>query len=613
MIQNSSIGDKIRKMEQDYKSSPVTISEHVQFSMLEVINTIEAYLNSKFTFGSTDSLGRDKPFFNIVVAAANIWQRATDIDRKHISFRATKASDDIPSFAAKVQTQDWMRRAKFGAFLNDWGRTLSRYGSAIVEFVESDGQLFISVLPWNRLIVDPIDFDNNPLIKILELTEAQLRDNESYNQTMVDGLIDSQTQRKTTRGRTKDNRTGYYRLYEIHGKFSEALYKEAKGEEASEGDSKIFSEQMHVVSFVGIKRGDNEDFVLFSGKKPKKTHKLTHLIREDGRTLSIGAVEHLFEAQWMTNHTIKAIKDQLDITSKVIFQTADDTFLGQNLLTSVEVGDTLIHQPNNPFTQLNNQSTDNPALREYQAMWKNQGNEITGISEAMLGASPTSGTAWRQTEALLSESHNLFELMTENKGLDLEDMFREWIIPYIKTQIDNADEISAVLEAHDITKIDGKYARALAPKLVNEEVKRKMMEGELPSAEEVTALQSATEQGIKSSLSESGNVRFIKPSDIDNTTWKELLKDFEWNIEIDITGESRDTQNAMATLSTALQVVMNPAYAQNEQAKMVVGKILDLTGAVSPIELQQITSAPATPAQPQQSTPGANPTDALKV
>ena len=70
----------IRTQEQNYISNSTQISEYVSFSPKTTIDKIEAYLNSTHISGSTDSLGREKPFFNIVTGATNIWYRATDID-----------------------------------------------------------------------------------------------------------------------------------------------------------------------------------------------------------------------------------------------------------------------------------------------------------------------------------------------------------------------------------------------------------------------------------------------------------------------------------------------------------------------------------------------------
>lgn len=579
--QQDSIHSIIRKMEDDYINGDVNSSKYVNFSMHDTIEKIYAYLNSTPTSGKYDSQGNEKPFFNIVIAAANAWYRATDIDRKNIKVRATKSEDWINSKVASVLIQAWMRKSDFGTVLNEWGRVLSRYGSSVLKFVKNDKGLFIQVIPWSRIICDAVDFDANPKIEILELTEAQLRERvktHNYNEQAVKDLIGAQKARETTDKRRKDNKSEYYKLYEIHGVLSRYLLTD------NEDHKDEFVQQMQVVSFVNNKQGrkDNyQDFTLVKGEEAKDPYMLTHLIKEDDRTLSIGAVEYLFQAQWMQNHSALSIKRQLELASKLIFQTADQRFIGRNALTDIENGDILVHTMNMPLTPLNNTSTDINAQQAFQQQWKSLGNEITGVSETMLGATPKSGTAWRQTEALLQESHSLFELMTENKGLDLERMFRMWIIPHIKkTELNNSDEIAATLEAHDIKQIDKKFIKAKANELHNDKMVEDFLNGgDFNSTPELQAL------GLQESLGEQGNTRFFKPSEITDKEWAEQFKDLEWELEIDITGEQRDIQEAMTTLNTALQVVMNPAYQQNEQAQMIVGRALELSGTMSPLEV----------------------------
>ena len=54
----------VRRLESEYTRGSITQSKYVNFDMWDTINRIEAYLNSKHTSGETDSLGREKPFFN---------------------------------------------------------------------------------------------------------------------------------------------------------------------------------------------------------------------------------------------------------------------------------------------------------------------------------------------------------------------------------------------------------------------------------------------------------------------------------------------------------------------------------------------------------------------
>lgn len=600
MEQNTSIGELIRRNEENFISGDTTISKYVEFSLSDNINKIDAYLNSKHISGSEDAMGREKPFFNIVTAARNIWYRATDIDRKDIRVKSSKTTNIFTSFLATVLLQNWMKKDNFGAFLNDWGRTLASYGSAVVKFVDKGDNLHCMVIPWNRLIVDQVDFYNDVTIEVLELSPAELRKREGYDQDIVEKLIQSTTARETTDKHRKDNKTNFIKLYEVHGEMPLSFLT------GKETDANKYTQQMHVVSFIESKeKGKFDDYCLISGKESKHPYMITHLIKEDGRTMSIGAVENLFEAQWMLNHTKKQIKDQLDLASKLIFQTSDGNFVGQNALTAIENGDILIHAVNQPLTQIQNNSHDITALQNYGAEWKALGTEINGISESMMGNAAPSGTAWRQVEALLNESHSLFEMMVENKAIHIEEMLRNYIIPFLKKKMDTSEEITAILEQYDIDKIDKRYVpyeatKRLAKRLIEHITKT----GEVP---EVTPeMQMKVENEVKGELDAQGNQRYFKPDELTEMTWKELLKDIEWELDVDISGESADNKSDMATLTTVLQTLAtNPGMLNDPRANLLFNKILTKTAAVSPVELSSLNNTSVQTQSPVASVGGA--------
>ena len=596
-MEKRNIQELVREAEYLDQQGNSNISKYVSFSLRETLEKIDAYLNSKHTSGETDSLGREKPFFNIVTAATNVWYRATDIDRKNIFIRATKQEDVVLAFLFTILLQDWMRKSKFGIFLNEWGRVLARYGSAVSKIVEKDGELYCEVVPWNRLIVDPIDFDNSVVIEKLWFTPAQLRKNKSYNQDLVEELIETaKTSRKLIgiSATTIDSKDEFIPVYEVHGELP-LSYLTGKDK-----DDDTYVQQMHVVTFTGKTSNNDEfnDFTLVSGREKKSPYVITHLIKEDGRTLAIGAVEHLFEAQWMVNHSVQQIKDQLDLASKIIFQTSDGNLVNQNVLTDIENGDILQYTAGMPITQLNNKP-DIGAMQSFLEQWQSLGNQINGISEAMLGQNPPSGTAWRLQNAILQESHSLFELMTENKGLSLEEMLREFILPYLKKYIDTTDEISAILTDNQIKKIDKMYVPNKALSIVNEQIKKTVLSGKIYDVTQQESDIANVGDFIQKGLTNLGNQRFIKPSEIVSRTWKDVLKDVELELEIDITGESRDTQSLMTTLTTIFQsIASNPMILKDPNVKLVWDKILNLAGGISPLEIQEAQEVtPSMPAQ----------------
>jgi hypothetical protein len=592
--EEESICSIVRQKEQDYINGTTTLSKYVEFSQYDNLEKIEAYLNSKHISGETDSMGREKPFFNIVTSAVNIWYRATDIDRKDIRIKATKFSDVVASFLATVHLQEWMKKENFGTFLNDWGRSLARYGSTVLKFVEADGTLKPSVIPWNRLITDTIDFENNVVIEKLYYTPAQLRKNKSYDQEMVEALLDSATKRETIGGEQKDNLSGYICVYEVHGELPLSYLTDKQDDEI------VYRQQMHVVSFVGKKERSGrsmkyDDYTLYKGRETKNPYMITHLIREDGRAQAIGAVEHLFEAQWMQNHSVKQIKDQLDLASKLIFQTSDGNYAGRNVLTSIENGDIMVHAIDEPLTHLANNSQDITSLQNFAQQWKQLGNEINGISESLMGQQPPSGTAWRQTQALLQESHSLFEIMTENKGLHIEDMVRTYIIPYLKKQMDTTAEVVATLDDQGIAQFDAMYVPSEAIRQSNNQIKEQILNGEIADQPDMQGI----EQGIRNGLAQNGSQRFIKPSEISSKTWKELFSDLEWEVEVEVTAENTNKEAVLTTLSTVLQTVAaNPLVLQDPNMRLVFNKILTETGNISPLQLSTVAAQPPVQTQP---------------
>lgn len=606
--QYNTICDLVKDYEKLDQWGETQISEYVTFDMRETLEKIDAYINSKHISGSTDSLGREKPFFNIVNAAVNIWYRATDIDRKNIRVLPEKSEQTTVAFMATILLQEWMRKNNFGKFLNEWGRTLAKYGSAVSKFVEKDGELISEIIPWNRILCDPVDFESNPVIEKIWLTPAQLMANKSYDQDFVKILSQNTTVRETSDYQKKDTKQDYILVYEIHGNLPEYFLT------GNEKDTK-YVQQMHVISLQAQNEGEDlDEYTLFKGREKKNSYHISHLVPEDGRTLAIGAVENLFEAQWMINHSAKQIKDQLDLASKILFQTADGNFVGQNALNNIENGDILIHAPSAPLTQLNNKP-DIASMQSSMGQWQQQGLQVNGINEAMVQA-PKSGTAWRQTAAALEEAHSLFELFTENKGLYIEEMLTGHIIPNLKKKMDTTDEVSTILDENQIEQIDEMYIPNEAKRRVEEQKNKTILSGEVydPSQEEGAV--ASEEELLRKTFEPLKNQRFFKPSDIDDETWKEIMKDLEWDLIIDVTNESKDTQGAMATLTTVLQtLVSNPQALQDPNVKLVFGEILNLSVGMSPLQIKTPQNVPQELPQPsvQAPNPGAIPTEAQTI
>lgn len=598
----------IRKAEQNYLTGNVALGKYVSWSMHDTIERIDAYLNSKHISGDQDALGRDKPFFNIVSAATNIWYRATDIDRKDIKFVPRSAKSIPLAFVANVMLQTWMDQNRFGQFLNSWGRALSAYGSAVVKFVEKDGDLIPTVVPWNRYIADPVQFDALPRIEKLYFTPAQLRRMPQYDQQQVDELIEARVSRRTLDKQKKDIMAEFIEVYEVHGELDERLLDDEPDLNLEDKNIK-YRQQMHVVSYVEGKDKDGyEDFTLYKGKEGKDPYMITHLIEQDGRTLAIGAVEYLFEAQWMTNHTVKNMKDNLDLASRLIFQTADTHFVGRNVLAAIETGDILVHDENRPLERIANDKPDVSALQNFGVMWQNLGQELTNTPDVTRGVTQAQPLTYGLGQILNNNSNSLFEIMTESKGLSVEDMTRMRVIPHLKKQLKNKDEVVAILDDAGIQEIDAMYVPREAVRRFNKRTMDTMLNGTIADNMPSPFDPQQEQQNVQQDMGSLGNKRFFKPDELDQTQWDQIFSDFEWDsIRVEVTNESVDKQAVVQTLTTLLATV-GAAASQGRQLtpdeRMIMGRILTETGSISPMQLSTAkTSLPMTPTVPSGGAP----------
>lgn len=593
------IGELIRKSETDYIRGNTTISKYIIFSQHETLERIDAYLNSKHISGDEDSQGREKPFFNITTAAVNIWYRATDLDRKDIKFVPKDNKSVILAFVANIILQKWMEEERFGVFLNDWGRSLARYGSSVLKFVTNKTGLHTSVIPWNRLITDTVDFENNPKIEIIELTEAQLRQRvrtNNYDKEQVDSLTGALRARETIDKYKKDTKNDYIKLYELHGLLPIAYLKQAKGKEPTDADWDEYVQQMHVISFLVSKNGrstEYADYTLFSGEEAQDPYMITHLIKEEGRALAIGAPEHLFESQWMTNHANKTIKDTLDISSRLIFQTADTHFVGRNVLSQIESGDILIHNDNQPLNKVDTSKADIVSMQNYAVSWNQLSQEITATPDALRGTQPPANTPYSTTALLAQQSNSLFEIMTENKGLAVEDMMTQFIIPQIKKTLKHSKEIMAILDQAGLQQIDMMYIPDEAAKRYNAQTINAVLSGAVPSPYQAVLAQQQLQQQVASQ----GNARSFIPDHASDKTWADVFSDFEWDsIRVEVTNEQIDKQQILQVLNTVMQTIAsNPMILNNPNAMQLFSAIMRETGAISPAQLSSSGVLPPLP------------------
>jgi hypothetical protein len=83
----NSIFEYVKDAHDRYRSDQIEIAKGYQLSQHQTLRTIDFYHNSQLLTGNSDSLGREKPFYNIVKFRVNIATRQTDLDTKDVKMQ----------------------------------------------------------------------------------------------------------------------------------------------------------------------------------------------------------------------------------------------------------------------------------------------------------------------------------------------------------------------------------------------------------------------------------------------------------------------------------------------------------------------------------------------
>ena len=179
-------------------------------------------------------------------------------------------------------------------------------------------------------------------------------------------------------------------------------------------------------------------------------------------------------------------------------------------------------------------------------------------------------------------------------GIFLNELFTDWVIPFIKKQIQKKDILTADFEDDELALID----EELIKQNVKQEVKKRLLRGEMTTKEDYDGLKQLEEQRIRTRLKKR---RFLQIP-------KDYFKDVEFKLDIITTGEQVNKAAMFETMANIMQTVaQNPQILQDPVLKKLFGKIVELSGIGINIDAQLAggTVAQATPAP--QLSPELNP------
>ena len=283
-------------------------------------------------------------------------------------------------------------------------------------------------------------------------------------------------------------------------------------------------------------------------------------------------------------------KAAMEIASKIVFSTTSKK-VGNNV-NNVDNGHIIELDQNEQFTQVNTMSNALPEFRSLQERWFAQYEKATSAYDAQRGETPPSGQPYRLQALVQQQSASSFDYRREDAGIFLTELFDDWILPYLIKKMNKAHILAYEFSADELKMIDNNFATHEA----NNKVIDQILAGKVVNEGDYQGYFDAAMNEVQNTKSH----RFI---DIP----KDYFKNIEAKITIITTGENKNKQATMETLSNVLMTISKmPNWRDDPVLSEAVGHIMEISGSgISPATL----AAKPTPqqVQPQMQAPVAQP------
>lgn len=580
-IMDKQIFKEVNEIISSYNNKSIQIVDGLNYNQYQTLKKIEFYWNSQYINGQTDELGRVKPFYNISKFRVNVATRATDLDVKDVCVYSDDPKDRVRSMLLNHELKNWFKEADFSKLLNDFGKNRAKYGGALIKKCiekDEDGKkhLEIELVQWKNVITDQTDIECGVIIEVHYMSPSELSKKIGIWNN-VEEAMKLATKNRGVKGNQNQGSEKKTPVLEIHGEFPESYIKE-------NGNPNLYKQMMFIIA--GTESG--KQVKLWEEEEEENPYKYLAWDNVYGRGLGIGIVEDGFEAQMWTNDAVIAEKNVMDLAGKVFIKTNSKQF-GNNILTDADTGQVFELEDGADANMFNLTPNSLPQFQNTVERWNTQYERATNTFEAVTGEALPSNTPLGSVAIQSAQASSFFDYRREEAGIFWVEVLTDWVIPYLIKNINKEHILASDFSIDELKQIDKSFAVSEA----NNRVKEAVLSGKIVNSDDYQSAIDAYSQFI----SQDGKRRYI---DIP----KDYFKDFEEKITIDITGETRNKQATLQTLSTILsQVAGNPMLLQDPTLLKIFNEILEISGVdiIPEIPTQQTTPTKSVNVPKQQS------------
>jgi hypothetical protein len=504
---------------------PVTILDDLDFNMRDHIKKTIFYKNSRFFKKHSD----EKPFKNIIRPILNLQYRAEDIDVKDIVLYIDDKDKYYLSFLVKKYHDEvFTKENDLDTFFDELKEEKIDFGGALAKNV--NGKL--EVIPLQSLaFCDQMDILSAPLgIKLFyNPSELLEMDDKGWGEpangathTLEEAVTLANAWKKDAQG-TQSRTTGnYIEVFEIHG----VLPNRYLGE-----DNDKFSLQMQIIILDNTKRtkNGNKGVILYAKREKELPIKFVKRDRFYNRALGMGGAEELFGPQVWVNYGEIRMKEMLDAASKIILKTTDKGIVARHP-TGVKDMDNLeflVVDERKDVEQLDTYPRNLVPFVQWEQAMEEHAKSTGSAYDPTMGKEPVSGTPFASLQLQVQQGLSLHEYRKGKYAKSVEEIYRDWIIPYIVKEIVKGQEFLASLDLEELQKIGDNLAIIETNNFKINYILDN--DGLAPTPEMVQVF----EQQSRDNFKKKGNKHFIK-------ILKDEMKGLPVRISINIVGKQKN-------------------------------------------------------------------------
>ena len=569
--------DLILQEIKSFESESLPITDRVDFSQYDMVQTIKTHQNKGFL---KDWVGKKKgekdprEFYDIITPMTETNVVNTDIDTDNFDTYTLNEHHEAQSFLAKSLLKNFFKQTTHGKKLND-----------IVEAYNDDGNVVVRKV--KNELYEPVDLLNLYVIdqsaKTLEDTTAIEKNN--MNQTRLRQMTEWTNIDKVMKlCNTGTNGIPYYEVFYRYGELSQdelsfikdELYQ--TGYEENDEDKDKYVQSLVVMARVktgkkDIHNNESKGVVVFAEElKPEiikiskklqitkyKPYEEAHKGTYKGKWLREGDRQIGIPYQNRANELANQIR-QIMKHLKLLYHTTDENLAGKNVISSVKDGQFITAKD---LKVLNNVF---PNLTIYAEEW----NRNISLAEKALKAFevatgetlPSSASA---TSVAIQNQRvgQFFDFKREKLGLFFSAVFKRWVLPEL---LKNTDEEEIIEIIGDPSYFEQFIDSAVDGWMATQYLKMIALKGGIVSPEIATQLKELKKQEL------------MKRPVLRAKLLKDFYKQTEIYVDINITGENFNKQNKIVNGLKLAEILANPALMQNPEARDIIMEVATSLG-----------------------------------